>query len=143
MPANVPAKSRPSTMLGLDPPGFSAQEIAAYRREFVAERGWRPGTNLENMVCRQLTSFTHRPEQEYRAGRYRLDFAWPEVKIALEADGWYHRSPEGAANDRRRDSWLRSEGWLVFRVDDEHGERVLAQQISRVAQIVTALWGYS
>jgi very-short-patch-repair endonuclease len=113
--------------------------MAVYRREYVAAHGWRPGTSLEDMVCRQLTHFAYRPEQQYRAGRFRLDFAWPDLKIALEADGWHHRSPEGAARDRQRDSWLRSEGWLVFRVDDEHGEAVLAEQISRVAQIVTAL----
>ena len=122
-------------------PSLTAREITAARRAFIAEHGWRPGTDLENMVMRQLTNFRFRPEQEHRVGRFRLDFAWPDLKIGLEADGWYHRSPGGAARDRQRDSWLRSEGWLVFRVDDEHGERMLAEQIMRVAQIVTALQG--
>jgi len=85
---------------------------------------------------RELTHFQHRPDQQFRVGRFRLDFAWPGLKIALEADGWWHRSPEGAVKDRQRDSWLRSQGWLVFRVDDEHGEGVLAAQVARVARIV-------
>ena len=127
-------------MLGVEPPpGFTAGEIAAARRDFIVSRGWTLGTELENMVMRQLTNFRYRPEQQHRVGKFRLDFAWPDLKIALEADGWHHRSPAGAARDRERDSWLRSEGWLVFRIDDEHGERMLAEQIVRVAQIVTAL----
>ena len=94
-------------------------------------------TSLERMVERTLSRYSAPPpEREYRVGRYRLDFAWPRVLIAIEADGWHHRSPEGAAGDRRRDSWLRSQGWVVFRVDDEHGERVLAHQIMRAVRLV-------
>jgi very-short-patch-repair endonuclease len=105
----------------------------------VIRRGWKPGTDLENKVALQLSRFGHDPQevaQQHRAGRYRLDFAWPEKMIALEADGWWHRSPEGAAKDRQRDSWLRSQGWVIFRVDDEHGEEILAEQIMRVGRIV-------
>ena len=58
------------------------------------------------------------------------------MKIALEADGWWHRSPEGATADRQRDSWLQSQGWVVFRVDDEHGEDSLRDQVVRVALLV-------
>jgi very-short-patch-repair endonuclease len=106
-------------------------------RALVIERGWRPGTHLENQVALILSRFTvARPEQQYRAGKYRLDFAWPQPCMALEADGWWHRSPEGSARDRERDSWLRSQGWLIFRVDDQYGESVLAHQIMRVCRLV-------
>jgi hypothetical protein len=45
--------------------------------------------------------------------RYRLDFAWPQPRVALEYDGrdaHEHR----ALRDATRDADLRSRGWLVF-----------------------------
>ena len=113
--------------------------IEATIRDVVARQGWKPGTFLENQVARRLTMCGLRAVQQYQAGRYRLDFAWPSMKIALEADGWWHRSPEGAAKDRERDSWLRSEGWLIFRVDDQYGEEAIRSQVTRVAVIVRKL----
>jgi hypothetical protein len=56
--------------------------------------------------------------------------------MALESDEWWHRSPDGAAKDRQRDSWLRSQGWVLFRVDDEHGELAFRHQLMRVSRLV-------
>jgi very-short-patch-repair endonuclease len=110
--------------------------FAEMQRLLVAEKGWRVGTALENQVALILSRFRDRPEQQYSIGKYRVDFAWPEQKIVLEADGWYHRSPDGAGRDRQRDSWLRSQGWLIFRVDDEHGPELLEEQVVRVSRVV-------
>lgn len=46
--------------------------------------------------------------------RYRLDFAWPELKIALEYDG-YEAHLGRAAADAAREADLRRRGWLVVR----------------------------
>jgi very-short-patch-repair endonuclease len=106
-------------------------------RAAVERVGYQPGTALENSVALALArANAPHARQQYSAGKYRLDFAWPQRKMALEADGWWHRSPEGAAKDRLRDSWLRSQGWIVFRVDDEHGDYLLNDQVARVAGIV-------
>jgi len=62
-------------------------------------------------------------------GKYRLDFAYPLVKLAIEIDGPHHRLPGAKARDARRDRVLRSLGWTVVRFDEEavtyHPERVL------------------
>jgi very-short-patch-repair endonuclease len=113
--------------------------------EHIAQRGWRLGTTLENRVARLLSSFRFAAsdvEQELEVGRWRLDFAWPKIKLCLEADGWHHRSPEGAAHDAERDASLRADGWLVLRVDDRNGEESLADQVARVAQVVRSLDGW-
>jgi len=48
--------------------------------------------------------------------RYRLDFAWPELKVALEYDG-YEAHEGRAEHDRAREEDLRRRGWLVVRAD--------------------------
>ena len=117
--------------------------ITKLSRRLVTDFGWRAGTSLEDKVTMLLHRYRFRPDQvaqQHRVGRYRLDFAWPALKVALEADGWHHRSPEGAAKDAARDAWLRSQGWLVFRVHDEPGDEVsLNEQVARVAQVIRAL----
>jgi hypothetical protein len=50
---------------------------------------------------------------------YRLDFAWPEYRIAVEYDG-YAAHAERQDRDRRRDEDLTRRGWIVIRatIDD-------------------------
>ena len=50
---------------------------------------------------------------------YRLDFAWPELRIAVEYDG-YASHAERQERDRRRDEDLAGRGWIVIRaaIDD-------------------------
>jgi very-short-patch-repair endonuclease len=50
-------------------------------------------------------------------GRYRLDFAWPERRVALECDGWEHHGRRGAfAPDRARLAELAAARWHVLPV---------------------------
>ncbi|EWM15782.1 endonuclease domain-containing protein [Kutzneria sp. 744] len=50
---------------------------------------------------------------------YRLDFAWPEFRIAVEYDG-YAAHAERHDQDRRRDEDLAARGWIVIHatIDD-------------------------
>jgi very-short-patch-repair endonuclease len=54
----------------------------------------------------------HRIEHE---GRFvaRVDFAWPEVKVALEYDGLWHADTAQFAKDRARLNRLQAAGWRV------------------------------
>lgn len=45
--------------------------------------------------------------------RYRLDIAWPELKIAVEYDGADHRTKEQQAKDEIRRNRLRAAGWYI------------------------------
>ena len=107
--------------------------------QLAKRAGFHTGTSLENRVAYRLSRWGFGPtdvQQEYRVPPYRLDFAWPAIKVGLEADGWWHRSPEGAAKDARRDSMLRARGWLIFRVDDGCGSNGLEKQLCRVVRTV-------
>ncbi len=44
----------------------------------------------------------------------RVDFAWPQAKVALEYEGvWHGDSPQQVADDRRRLNQLTAAGWTV------------------------------
>lgn len=108
----------------------------------VKVQGWEPGNAGENRVIRLLQSYGMRcgerqleVQQQHRVGRFRLDFAWPHLRIAMEADGWVHRSDDQYVRDRERDHYLRARGWLVFRVDVDSGD-LLGEQVMRVVRFV-------
>lgn len=49
-------------------------------------------------------------------GRFvaRVDFGWPDCRVALEYDGAYHADPLQQIKDRERDAALRALGWTVI-----------------------------
>jgi very-short-patch-repair endonuclease len=56
-------------------------------------------------------------EQEYKFGRWSIDFALPSQRIAIEVDGdyWHKRTVE---RDARRDGHLTAAGWRVVRLPE-------------------------
>jgi very-short-patch-repair endonuclease len=57
-------------------------------------------------------------------GRYRLDFAWPDRKLGLEADSWKHHGDRVAfGKDRERLSEMVAIGWRVLLVTWDVGTR--------------------
>ena len=43
----------------------------------------------------------------------RVDFAWPEHRVAVEYDGAWHAEPGQFARDRQRLNRLQAAGWRV------------------------------
>ena len=69
---------------------------------------------------------------------FRLDFAWPKHRIAVEYDGqWHEASPEQIAADEARRRWLREHGWTVIVV--RRGEVGRAHRAHWVAELRDAL----
>lgn len=55
-------------------------------------------------------------QSQYQVGRYRIDLAFPAVKLAIECDGHeYHATKEQRGHDAQRDRFLMSEGWRTLR----------------------------
>jgi hypothetical protein len=61
----------------------------------------------------------------------RVDFAWPERKVALEYDGLWHGEPGQFARDRQRLNRLHAAGWTVV--------FVTAADLHRPAEILARL----
>ncbi len=53
-----------------------------------------------------------------RSGRsWRLDFAWPDVKVAVEYDGFaWHSDPDAFRKDRQKRAALQEIGWSVVSI---------------------------
>jgi hypothetical protein len=62
----------------------------------------------------------------------RVDFAWPDKKIAVEYDGLWHAEEGQFAKDRRRLNRLREAGWTVVFVTaaDLYSPRMLIARIA-------------
>lgn len=115
----------------------------ASRSAALAHTGWNITNPAEAAVALWIAragKMPHDAEWQYRVDGYKLDFAWPSCKIALEVDGPMHFAPHQAAADRLRDHRLRSLGWLIFHVDADEpmaGDQ-LAEQVIRVLAVVRA-----
>ncbi|MBO0747147.1 MAG: DUF559 domain-containing protein [Acidimicrobiaceae bacterium] len=74
---------------------------------------------LESHMARLISrSGLPAPEVEYVAGdhrAYRLDFAYPALKLCIEVDGYaWHHDPAKVAYDHARRNRLRIEGWQIL-----------------------------
>lgn len=53
---------------------------------------------------------------DFLAGKYFIDFAIRDKKIALEIDGKQHEQQERKESDARKDKFLKNNDWLVYRI---------------------------
>jgi hypothetical protein len=103
--------------------------IAQYTRQAVEAKGWLSGSTLENRFALRLSRIGIRPPdlvQQHPVGRYRLDFADPDVLIGIEADGFYHRMPGAAELEERLCA-------AVILIRDERRRRDLPMHRTQVA----------
>jgi hypothetical protein len=127
-------------------------DLAAVRSLAAAGRG--PGSARARRVCALADGLAESPQEtrlrlllqrsglpapvaQYRVrdgGRVvaRVDFAWPELKVALEYDGLWHGEAGQFTEDRRRLNRLTAAGWRVIFVTaaDIHD---LAALLARIA----------
>ena len=98
-------------------------------RRLVEERATR-GLTESPLEARALTLLRQAglpiPMLQYaveHAGRFvaRLDFAYPEHRVAIEVDGFrYHDTRESFDAERARGNELQAIGWRVLRITSQH-----------------------
>ncbi len=73
---------------------------------------------------------------QYEAGpgkEYILDGAFPQIKLAVEADGEiWHNNPQKIESDRQRDISIAKQGWTVLRFTDKE----ITKQPQDVAMVI-------
>lgn len=75
----------------------------------------------------------------YPAGGVEVDFAWPELRLAVEIDSAvYHDTDRALVNDRRRDRALMLAGWRVVRFADRDLEDDAVRAIAQLDRFIAA-----
>lgn len=76
---------------------------------------------FERMVLRYSLPI---PYREYNFHRYRFDFAWPKLKVAVEIDGGTyiggnHVKGKAYHRDCKKHNLAQLEGWVLLRADKD------------------------
>ncbi len=74
---------------------------------------------------------------QHPVGPYRLDFAIPDRKIAIELDGHdFHKTKEQRTHDASRDRYLIERGWTVLRFTGTEIYKNTAKCVAQICRIV-------
>ncbi len=85
-------------------------------RRLLRHAALRAASEPERVLGRQLSLRGFPLEANHPIGPYVGDFADEQARIVVEVDGReFHSEPDVFRNDRRRQNWLVSEGWMVLR----------------------------
>jgi very-short-patch-repair endonuclease len=92
-------------------------------------------TRHERRLWRLISRYRPKFTRQLPIGPYTVDFACREAKLIVELDGSQHAE---SASDRRRDAFLRKEGWAIIRIWnnelDENAEGVVQAIVNRAAE---------
>lgn len=105
---------------------FSTSQEKRWEQKFCSlscVRRTKHETTPEIMVKQILGKLGVRFIQEFKLGRYSIDFAIPDKKIAIEVDGEYwHRNKE---RDMRKNEYIISQqGWSLIRLSESEVYRM-------------------
>ena len=100
----------------------------------------------ENLFYEKITEMGYYPERQYRKdmGGFALDFAFPEIKLAIEIDGEYwHNLEKTKVKDRRRNYYLGvKKGWEVIHIPakdfTQHSEHYVWEVIQTIETLKIA-----
>jgi very-short-patch-repair endonuclease len=95
----------------------------------VAAQAGRVGSKLEALFFEILGSQLGRvPQSNYQVGRFLIDIAYTDEKIAIEVDGGnWHTTTKKALQDVRKTAFLTSLGWRVIRFGKDDLTRCVEQ----------------
>lgn len=90
-------------------------------------------TKIEVLIMSELDKRRIKYAKEFSISRWTIDIAFPEYRIAVEADGSYwHGLKNVKEKDRRKDKDLKQRGWTIlhFREDE------INKNVSRCVDVI-------
>ncbi|WP_436793636.1 type IV toxin-antitoxin system AbiEi family antitoxin domain-containing protein [Actinospongicola halichondriae] len=91
---------------------------------------------LDAIIDAQLPTPVRQHWVEAQGSRYRLDLAYPGVRLAIEVDGGQHRDPDVARSDAARTARLEASGWTVVRIRSWELTTDLPKALATIASAV-------
>lgn len=76
------------------------------------------GEALFDLHCRARLHPVNQPKREFHfdaTRKWRIDFAWPERKLAVEIESSVHRIKGRFARDMEKYNELQRQGWMLLR----------------------------
>ncbi len=111
------------------------------RTRVTAKRLRRGQTDAERKMWRLLRPFRDDGipfRRQAPVGPFIVDFVWLSGRLVIEVDGGQHNMLQGEAIDRKRTSWLSSQGFEVLRFwnndvlrNGEGCQQVIAEAIEK------------
>lgn len=111
--------------------------------------GWKTRRKLEpsfpeKFFMRVLNNNGISYEYEHPCGKYFIDFAIHDKKIALEIDGKQHNEEGRKKSDSNKDEFLKSRGWIVYRIKwrsihNKSGKEYIEGEIDKFLKTISAI----
>lgn len=84
-------------------------------------KGWASRSKIkpsyaEQYIIQLLSELNLKYDREVKVGKWFVDFAQIENKLALEIDGKQHLLPERKESDNKKDKFLVENGWKILRI---------------------------
>ena len=102
-------------------------------------KGWKPRSNpsypeLFFMTVLKNNNIDYKHDE--RCGKYYIDFAIENKKIALEIDGKQHKYTVRMLKDAEKDKYLIDNGWKVYRIEwntinTDDGKKLMKEKIDK------------
>lgn len=110
-------------------------DVCGCRISTIHAKLWHAVSHIEGSVLEFKGAIPKR--------RFSLDIAFPELKIAVEVDGWqYHgKYKESHTKDRERQNLLTLHGWRILRYTAKQINQELEQCVQEIQQLVELVNG--
>ncbi len=93
-------------------------------------------TSIEKTIRLQIEALNIPFAQEYKIGRYSIDFLLIGFNLVIEVDGTYwHRTPRQLASDNRKDANLAKLGYMVIRFSEQQ----IKEDVGRCVETIRML----
>ncbi|KAB2879818.1 endonuclease domain-containing protein [bacterium] len=114
------------------------QKIQKEKRRALRKRSTRSEHMLwQNLRNRGIDGFKFR--RQFSVGPFVLDFYCPELKLAIEVDGYSHDSEEAKKYDAERQEIIETYGVVFVRIRDEEVKENIELAIIKIKDQVKKL----
>lgn len=97
---------------------------------------------IELSFLKACNSVSLQPIPQFPLGKFFLDFAFPDIRLAIELDGHeFHKTKEQRTSDAKRQRWIELNGWKLIRFTGTEIHKNINDCVRQVEQFISLLAG--